>query len=72
VGIYIEKIKGPLLYELKRTPAEYKADLDLASPKGWLELRERVPLFGSRRPAPRCSLRERVLLQARQMSALRD
>jgi hypothetical protein len=26
--IYIEKINGPFLYQLKGTPAEYKAGLD--------------------------------------------
>ena len=31
--IYIEKINGPFLYELKRTPAEYKAGLDYAIAK---------------------------------------
>jgi hypothetical protein len=34
--IYIEKINGPFLYELKGTPAEYKAGLDCAIAKGWL------------------------------------
>jgi hypothetical protein len=38
--IYIEKINGPFLFELKGTPAEYKAGLDLAIAKGWLELHE--------------------------------
>jgi hypothetical protein len=38
--IYIEKINGPFLYELKGTPAEYKAGLDCAIAKGWLELHE--------------------------------
>ena len=38
--IYIEKIIGPFLYELKGTPAEYKAGLDYAIAKGWLELHE--------------------------------
>jgi hypothetical protein len=32
--IYIEKINGPFLYELKGTPAEYKAGLDSAIAKG--------------------------------------
>jgi len=27
--IYIEKINGPFLFELKATPAEYRAGLDL-------------------------------------------
>jgi hypothetical protein len=38
--IYIEKINGPMLFQLKATPAEYKAGLDRAVEKGWLELHE--------------------------------
>jgi hypothetical protein len=38
--VYIEKINGPFLFELRGTPAEYKAGLDLAIAKGWLELHE--------------------------------
>jgi hypothetical protein len=38
--IYIEKINGPFLFELKGTPAEYKAGLDYAIAKGWLVLHE--------------------------------
>jgi hypothetical protein len=38
--IYIEKINGPFLSELKGTPAEYKAGLDRAIANGWLELHE--------------------------------
>ena len=38
--IYIEKINGPFLSELKGTPAEYKAGLLRAIEKGWLELHE--------------------------------
>ena len=38
--IYIEKISEPFLYQLKVTPAEYKAGLDLAIAKGWLWLHE--------------------------------
>ena len=38
--IYIEKINGPMLFEHKATPAEYKAGLDRAITKGWLELHE--------------------------------
>ena len=34
--IYIEKLNGPLLFELKGTPAEYKAGLDYAIAKGGL------------------------------------
>ena len=32
--IYIEKINAPFLYELKGTPAEYKAGLDYAIATG--------------------------------------
>jgi hypothetical protein len=32
--IYIEKINAPFLYQLKGTPAECKAGLDLAIAKG--------------------------------------
>jgi hypothetical protein len=39
--IYIEKINGPFLYELKVTPAEYKAGLERAIANGWLWLHER-------------------------------
>jgi hypothetical protein len=38
--IYIEKINGPFLFELKGTPAEYRAGLDYAIAKGWLVLHE--------------------------------
>jgi hypothetical protein len=38
--IHIEKINGPMLLQLKATPAEYKAVLDLAIENGWLELHE--------------------------------
>ncbi len=38
--IYIEKINGPFLFELKGTPAEYRAGLDLCIARGWLELHE--------------------------------
>ena len=38
--IYIEKINGPFLFELKGTPAEYEAGLDFAIAKGWLVLHE--------------------------------
>jgi len=37
--IYIEKINGPFLFELKGTPAEYSG-LDLCIARGWLELHE--------------------------------
>jgi len=38
--IYIEKINGPFLYQLKGTPAEYKAGLKRAIANGWLDLHE--------------------------------
>jgi hypothetical protein len=38
--ILIEKINGPFLYELRGTPAEYKAGLDRAIANGWLVLHE--------------------------------
>lgn len=38
--IYIEKINGPFIYELKGTPAEYKAGLERAIAVGWLWLHE--------------------------------
>ena len=34
--LLIERINGPSLFELKGTPAEYKAGLDRAIEKGWL------------------------------------
>jgi len=38
--IHIEKINGPILFREKGTPAEYKAGLDLAIARGWLEIHE--------------------------------
>jgi len=38
--IFIELINWPFLSELKGTPAEYKAGLDLAIGRGWLWLHE--------------------------------
>jgi hypothetical protein len=38
--IFIELINWPFLSELKGTPAEYKAALDLAIARGWLVLHE--------------------------------
>jgi len=38
--IHIERINGPLLYQLVGTPAEYKAGLDRAIANGWLWLHE--------------------------------
>jgi hypothetical protein len=38
--IYIEVINGHFLYQLKSTPAEYKAGLERAIANGWLWLHE--------------------------------
>jgi hypothetical protein len=38
--IHIEKINGPFISQLKGSPAEYKAGLDLALARGWLWLHE--------------------------------
>jgi len=38
--IYIEKLNGPFLFSDKGTPAEYRAGLDLALARGWLELHD--------------------------------
>jgi hypothetical protein len=38
--IDIELINWPFLYELRGSPAEYKAGLDLAIERGWLWLHE--------------------------------
>ena len=38
--IYIELINGPFLFREKGTPDEYKAGLDLAIERGWLELHD--------------------------------
>ena len=38
--IYIELINYPMLFKLKATAAEYKAGLDFAIARGWLELHE--------------------------------
>jgi hypothetical protein len=35
--IYIEKLNGPFLYVDGGTPAEYRAGLDIAIARGWLE-----------------------------------
>jgi hypothetical protein len=36
--IYIELINGPMLFEHKATPAEYKAGLDLSIARGWITI----------------------------------
>ena len=38
--ILIERLNGTMLYQHKATPAEYKAGLNLAIERGWLELHE--------------------------------
>ena len=38
--IFIELINWPFLHDLKGTPAEYKAGLDLAIERGWLQMHE--------------------------------
>jgi hypothetical protein len=38
--IYVERINEPFLYQLKGTPAEYKAGLDYGIANGWLALHE--------------------------------
>jgi hypothetical protein len=38
--IYIEKINEPFLFEAKGSPAEYKAGLELAIERGYLNLHE--------------------------------
>jgi hypothetical protein len=36
--IYIELINGPMLFEHKAAPAEYKAGLDRAIERGWITI----------------------------------
>jgi hypothetical protein len=38
--IHIELLNGPMLFELKATPAEYSAGLKLAIERGWLVIHE--------------------------------
>jgi hypothetical protein len=38
--IHIELLNGPMLFELKATPAEYSAGLKLAIGRGWLVMHE--------------------------------
>jgi hypothetical protein len=38
--IHIEKINWPMQHDLKASPVEYKAGLDLAIAKGWLWMHE--------------------------------
>jgi hypothetical protein len=44
--IYIEKINGPFLYELKGTPAEYRAGLDRAIERAGWRCTRAAPLSG--------------------------
>ena len=36
--IHIEKVNGPFLFEIKGTPAQYKAGLTYAIKRGWIEM----------------------------------
>jgi hypothetical protein len=36
--IYIERVNGPFLFEIKGTPAQYKAGLTYAIERGWIEM----------------------------------
>jgi hypothetical protein len=36
--IHIEKVNGPFLFEIKGTPAQYRAGLDYAIEHGWIEM----------------------------------
>jgi len=38
--LLVERINGPFLFELKGTPAEYKAGLNRAIENGWLVMHE--------------------------------
>jgi hypothetical protein len=38
--IHIELLNGPMLFEMKATPAEYSAALKLAIGRGWLVMHE--------------------------------
>jgi hypothetical protein len=38
--IYVEKINGPFLFQLKGTPAKYETGLERAIANGWLWLHE--------------------------------
>ena len=62
--VHIEKINGPMLFQLKATPAEYKAGLDRALANGWLVGCTRAVLsYASRKPARTCSPRNHTSLQ---------
>jgi hypothetical protein len=36
--IHIEKVNGPFLFEIKGTPAQYRAGLNYAIERGWIEM----------------------------------
>ena len=38
--LFIEKLNAPMLYEHRASPDEYKAGLDLAVARGWLQIHE--------------------------------
>jgi hypothetical protein len=40
LGVAIQLINWPFLHDLKGSPAEYKAGLELAIARGWLTLHE--------------------------------
>jgi hypothetical protein len=50
--IHIELHNGPMLFELKATPAEYRAGLKLAIESGWLKMHGSGTSCSSPRPAP--------------------
>jgi hypothetical protein len=53
--IFIEMLIAPIPFDLKATPAEYKAGLDPAIARGWLLLRENGSFVtGLRTPARSC------------------
>jgi hypothetical protein len=52
--ICIEKINGPFLYQLKGTPAEYKAGLERAIADCWLALHESGTFVKFTEAEPRC------------------
>ena len=66
--ILIEQLNGAMLYQHKATPAEYKAGLNRAIERGWLELHESgtfvrftqsgKDLFALERPRTRRAARE--------------
>jgi hypothetical protein len=53
--IFIELINGPMLFELKATPAEYSVGLKLAIERGWLVMHESGTYVKFTRAARSCS-----------------